>query len=575
MQRRSVLIPLAFVGSFGIALAPTLAEAATPAPAASTSTKPTTSLAQIAGAETFTSPASSSKRGRSATAGSATAADSDLAVSLQAQETSALGLELSVTVTGLTTDTTDLTIEWGDGNETNLGSNSAPTQPLTYQHVFDSSGAFTITVTFNDGAGDSVTNSVAVRTLGSDFTPFGPWRMLDTRKGLGAPAAPVAPDGTLKLKVAGVVVSDNGHSSSTPLGVTAVVMNVTATGGTANGVLTVYGDQDQSGDALARPTTSNVNYRANQNVPNLVVVPVGKNGLIDFYNNSSGTTGVVADIQGYFTNSAADEYFPVTPTRVIDTRKGIGTGTVAQIPAGGTVNVTVAGLSGGVIPFNATAIALNLTAVNATASGVITAYAASPASGSAPFPSASNLNYAVGQTSADMAIVPLSVIAETSGQIAIHNNGSAPVDIVADASGYFTRAVVPEPTGGSAYIPLTSPIRVLDTRSGEGPIQTGVPDPRPFPLVPATAGIFNATVTQPTGAGYLSLYPYNPNDPGAAPTTSNLNYAAGQTIPNLAFVTPGTVADTQNGDAYEYGIYLGGSGNAQVIMDWFGYFQNQ
>jgi len=575
VQRRSVLIPLAFVGSFGIALAPTLAEAATPTSSASTFTKPTAQLAQYMGATTFVSPASSSKLVRTAETDSTSAPDSNLAIALHAQDTGALGVDLSIATTGLTTGAAHFAITWGDGAGLDTSVDAASAQSLTYHHTYNYSGAQTITVTLDDGSGDTATNSITIHTLGSEFTAFGPWRMLDTRKGIGASAAPVAAHGTLKLKVAGVDVSGNGGGSATPLGVTAVVMNVTATQGTANGVLTVYGDEDQSGNPLPRPLTSNVNYRANENVPNLVVVPVGKNGLLDFYNNSSGTTDIVADIQGYFTDAPGDEYFPVAPTRIIDTRKGIGTDTVAEIPADGTIDVAVAGIQGGVIPSTAAAVALNLTAVDATHPGVISAYAANSLGATEAIPSASDINYAPGQASANMAIVPTSLNSATIGQIAIHNSGSGPVDIIADASGYFTGTSIPEPPGGSAYVPLSTPVRVLDTRKSGSPIEAGAPEPQPFPVPASTAGVFNATVTQPTGAGYLSLYPYDPNEPGTLPTTSNLNYSAGQTKPNLAFVTPGTVEDAQHGDAYDYGIYLGGTGSAQVIMDWFGYFQNQ
>jgi hypothetical protein len=568
VQRRSVLVPLALVGSVGIALAPALAEASASTSSTHTSVKPAASLAQDAAFMTYASPASSSKLVRKAGATSATAPNPNLAVAIQVQNTSALGVSLSVTVTGLITGTGHLAINWGIGSGSTYSAFEAGSaQPMTYQYTYGNPGANTIIVTLDDGSGDTATNSVAMQTLGSEFTAFGPWRMLDTRSGIGAAAAPVASDGTLKLKVAGA----GGGGVSIPLGVTAVVMNVTATEGTANGLLTVYGDEDQPGNPIARPVTSNVNYAKNQNVPNLVVVPVGKNGLIDFYNNSSGSTDILADIQGYFTKTAAQAYFPITPTRIIDTRTGTGTGKIAQIPANGTIDVTVSGLKGGVIPFDAAALALNLTAVNGTHPGVITAYAA----GTGSIPSTSNLNYLPGKPSANMAIVPVSYIGSTIDQIAIHNNSSGPVDIIADASGYFTSAGVPEPAGGSAYVPLSTPARILDTRSEGSPVQAGVPDPQPFPFTPSTAGIFNATVTEPTGNGYLSLYPYNPNDPGALPSTSNLNYAVGQTIPNLAFVTPGTVKDTPRGDAFDYGIYLGGQGSAQVILDWFGFFQNQ
>jgi hypothetical protein len=88
----------------------------------------------------------------------------------------------------------------------------------------------------------------------------------------------------------------------------------------------------------------------------------------------------------------------------------------------------------------------------------------------------------------------------------------------------------------------------------------------PGSIPTATSVVANATVVSPTGNGYLSLYPYDPTNP-TTPTTSNLNYGAGQTVPNLAVVTPST-----SKDGPEAAIYLGGSGTAEVILDESGYF---
>lgn len=555
MRHRSVLAPLALVGTVGIALVPALAEAATPTNSAHTFVKPESAAAVLkqAGAATYASPAAKSKLART----SDSTPNPDLAVALQVQNTSALGVELSVTVTGLDSGSAALTIQWGDSSSTGV---SSVTGSGSYQYTYSTVGADTITVTLDDGSGDTATNSLQIQTLGSAFTAAGPWRVLDTRKGTGAPKAPVAPHSTLKLQVGGLAIDGSGI----PTGVTAVVVNVTATDETANGVLTVYGDEDQAGDAQSAPTTSNLNYRTGQNLPNLVVVPVGANGVIDFYNNSSGSTDIVADVQGYFTKTNQSEYYPVTPERILDTRTGVGTGQSAQIPANGTINVVAAGLDG--IPSTARSVALNLTAVNATANGVITAYMSN--AGDTTVPTASNLNYSTGATNANMAIVPISYIGGTLDEIAVHNSGSGSVDLIADVYGYF------DGPGGSAYVPLTTPIRVVDTRTGTGPLDAGDSYPEPFPFTPATAGIFNATVVSPTGDGYLTLYPYNPNTPNELPVTTNVNYLTGQTVANLAFISPSTVEDTSDG-AYDYAIHVGGTGTTQVVLDWFGYFQNQ
>jgi len=121
------------------------------------------------------------------------------------------------------------------------------------------------------------------------FVSVGPARVLDTRKGTGAPVARVAAKGTLHVSVRGV----GGVPAS---GVSAVVLNVTVVAAGGSGVLTVFPD------GAARPTASNLNFVTGQTVPNLVVVPLGSNGKVALYNGSTGSTDLVADVAGYYLN---------------------------------------------------------------------------------------------------------------------------------------------------------------------------------------------------------------------------------------------------------------------------------
>jgi hypothetical protein len=50
---------------------------------------------------------------------------------------------------------------------------------------------------------------------------------------------------------------------------------------------------------VSRPTASNLNFTPAETIPNLVVVPVGADGDVDFYNNT-GSVELVADLEGYF-----------------------------------------------------------------------------------------------------------------------------------------------------------------------------------------------------------------------------------------------------------------------------------
>ena len=479
--------------------------------------------------------------------------NSNLDIEASATDSSAYSVSVAYSVGGLDSGSVTVTAQWGDNQESSVGPTTASGQ---LPHKYTDLGTYTITLVANDNQGDITSTTISgVQTAGSEYTAYGPVRILDTRAGLGAAKAPVAADGTLKLQVTGAGTSGN----TIPTGITAVALNITVVSPTANGVLTVWGDEAQNGASVGQPSTSNLNFQAKQNVPNLVIVPVGANGVVDFYNGSNGDTQVLADVAGYFSETNAGRDVPITPVRILDTRKGIGTGKVAKIPANGSITLTV-GNQGQLPDAGVSAVSLNLTAVDATANGVITAYPAGES-----LPSVSNLNYPAGGTIANMAIVPLG----TDNEIVLHNNGSAPVDLIADAFSYFTPTAQ---VGSSAYLPFAQPERMLDTRK-TAPLSAGGTYYVPFVKASyVSAGVFNATVVSPTGNGFLALYPFEFTSPTAIPATSNLNYRTGQTVPNLVFGTPGDY-DSAN-QSYDLGLYLGGQGTAQVILDLFGLFED-
>ncbi|XVS66453.1 hypothetical protein ACQPYE_10450 [Actinosynnema sp. CA-299493] len=93
------------------------------------------------------------------------------------------------------------------------------------------------------------------------------------------------------------------------------------------------------------------------------------------------------------------------------------------------------------------------------------------------------------------------------------------------------------------YFPVT-PYRVLDTRSGHGAARAVVGSGQALRLqvtgqggVPAEAStvVLNVTVTEPSGAGHLSVYPTDV----ARPTVSSLNYTRGWTGANSVTVKVG------------------------------------
>jgi hypothetical protein len=197
------------------------------------------------------------------------------------------------------------------------------------------------------------------------------------------------------------------------------------------------------------------------------------------------------------------------------------------------------------------AVVLNVTATNATASSYLTVFPTG-----APRPTASNLNFLAGQTVPNRVVVKVG----TAGKVTIYNL-TGNTDVVADVGGWFTDAA--STAGGSVFYGIT-PARILDTRSGGGPIGPNGTLTVPVGgagVVPATAKavVMNVTVTNTTFSSYLTVWP----DLVTRPTASDLNWVAGQTVPNLVIVQLGT-----NGSIDLYNL----QGNTDVVLDVVGWY---
>lgn len=244
---------------------------------------------------------------------------------------------------------------------------------------------------------------------GSGYVPVSPTRLLDTRKGTGTGGStkPVPANGTLSLKI-------DGAGPLPASGVKAVVLNVTVTAPTAGGYLAVYPG------ATAQPQASNLNFSAGETVPNLVIVPVGKDGTVSLTNGSAGTTALIADVSGYYTGSGGEAFIPIKPLRLLDTRQSSG-------GAGGPVQPNrdepVFDDAGEIVV--SSSLVLNVTVTGPTANGYITAYPQGTT-----LPTVSNLNFSPGET------VPNLVICRN--QVLLHNGSAGTVNLIADAFGYFS-----------------------------------------------------------------------------------------------------------------------------------------
>jgi hypothetical protein len=390
-------------------------------------------------------------------------------------------------------------------------------------------GTYTVTGAYSGKIGSATLTEVTAPTTPS-LVGLTPARVMDTRSDVGA-WGPVAQGGTVSLPVLGA-----GGVPTT--GVSAVALNVTVTDTTAPGYVTVYPD------GVSQPLASNLNFVAGQTVPNSVIAPVGADGNVDFYNGSSNTVQLVADVSGYFPTGT---FGPLTPARIMDTRSDMGAwGPVAP---GGMVSLPVLG-QGGVPTTGVSAVVLNVTVTNTTAPGYVTVY---PDGVSQPL--ASNLNFSPGQTVPNLVIAPVGA----DGNVDFYNGSGGTVQLVADASGYL-------PTG--MFGPLT-PARIIDTRSDMGawgPVAPGGMVSLPVlgqggvPTTGVSAVVLNVTVTNTTAPGYITVYP----DGVSQPLASNLNFSPGQTVPNLVIAPVGADGNVD--------FYNGSGGTVQLVGDVSGYF---
>jgi hypothetical protein len=354
------------------------------------------------------------------------------------------------------------------------------------------------------------------------FNAVTPVRLLDTRAGRQLGAGQIR-----RLQVADIT----SGVTDIPANASAVALNVTATGECGPGYLTVF-----PCSPTTVPNTSNVNFNVGQNIPNAVTVRVGELGRVCVY--ASAQTDVIVDINGYY-NDVGSNHTSTNPTRLVDTRTGLGGGALAansirQISLVGKVAVGTTGAT------------LNVTALNPASSGYLTVFPAPCGNGN--LPNASNVNYTRGQ------IVPNYVAVKVPNSLQICVYSSASTNLIVDLNATF------QATGST--LKAVQPTRILDTRNG-AKLQANVPLAvhvvSAAGLPGTTEGVLlNTTVVGPSGNGYVTVYPCGT----APPNASNLNYVGGQVVPNLVDAKIGT-----NGD-----VCVVSSAATNIIFDLTGYY---
>ena len=364
------------------------------------------------------------------------------------------------------------------------------------------------------------------------FTPVTPSRVLDSRDGNGGVSGRLEPRSPVTVDV-------TGRGGVPPAGVTAVAINVTAVVPEGAGHLTAYPA------GRTPPRASNLNYTRGQTVANLVVSGVDAEGRIALV-SSGGRPHVVGDVVGYYSDTLGGSLSnPVRPSRLLDTRTGVG-GTLGRLPDARPVTLQVAGRGG--VPAGATAAVVNVTATGALAAGHVTAYPG----GSEP-PRASNLNYTRGTTVPNLVLVGLG----PDGTIQLRASTGTP-HLVVDVVGWYGESA------RSRFVPV-EPQRLLDTRASGGRLAPGeervltVAGRGSLPGLGVTAVLLNVTAVDAIGAGHLTVFPADTS----APLASNVNYLARQTVPNLVL----SGATVESGQVR----IRSSTGSPHVVVDVVGY----
>ncbi|MBW3547043.1 MAG: S8 family serine peptidase [Actinobacteria bacterium] len=318
----------------------------------------------------------------------------------------------------------------------------------------------------------------------------------------------------LSTYLASTYATMSGTSMAAPhvAGVVALCLGEAGTPGPCSGLAPAQVIAKVRSDASAHSTAQHgYGFKGDPRNP----VPGRSYGHLVWASNTSAAVGA--------------RYHPLTPARILDTRSGNGA-PAAKVGAGAKVDLQVTG-RGGVPTTGVGAVVMNVTVTEPTAASHLTAW---PTGSSRPV--ASNLNYVAGKT------VPNLVVAKvgSGGKVSLHNN-SGQIHVIADVVGWYGDG---SGTSGARYTPLT-PARILDTRSGTGApaakvgpggtVNLQVTGRGGVPTAGVGAVVMNVTVTEPSAASHLTAWP----SASSRPVASNLNYVAGQTVPNLVVAKVG------------------------------------
>ena len=446
--------------------------------------------------------------------------------------------------------------------------------------------------------------------VATEFVAVAPIRVYDSRWQMGAATAGLPLGPLVANQPSGRMVSVRDarsgltgevmRANAVPASATAVAYNLTATGQTAPGYLSVSpGDADRAPNSSVLNWTEPMQTRANGHIS---VVDESQRVRID--TGGAGSTHFVLDVVGYYLPQAqqvepsgvappvetaqpssvdsAEEptvFVPLSsPVRVYDARwpttSGVPTGRMSG-PQQRLISVKDgrSHLDGSVvqvdaIPPAATAVSFNITATATIGSGHVAVVPGDVEQS----PGISTLNWLPETTVANASSVKLG----PDGDVRLFTGAAKDAGMlpIIDVTGYFLPvSAVAAQQSGSQFVPVP-PLRAYDSRiagrgsslgggaqpGGVGVARTvsagldrGVPDG-------ATAVAYNLTVTGNSGSGFMAIGPARRAWSG----TSAINWSTPTTVANGAIVGLGPERKVS--------AFVGGTHSTHVIIDIAGYY---
>ncbi len=258
----------------------------------------------------------------------------------------------------------------------------------------------------------------------------------------------------------------------------------------------------------------------------------------DFFYTYYGSIGQYT-VTAQLTSTSGQSWWPVTPTRVLDTRPN-------ALAAGETRNLTVTGVAG--VPADATAVSLNASAAAPNLTGHLRIYPTG-----SPLPTASSLNFGTNKNVPNAVKVKVG----TAGQISVYagNRTNVLVDIV----GYYSpNALDDQYTPVAPKRIVSMPLAPLATTTVKVTGVGGIPTTGPASGI--SSAVLNVGALNPNGTGHLRVWEAGTTMPNSS--TNNFTTADGRM--NLTIVKPNPSGQVS--------IYNGSTATVTLTVDTVGYF---